>query len=296
MIYSLQNPKDLQNAIGFISLYSASPALCYDTSAKRDSKTKAFDFISIGEKDSSNILKTLEHEYVDYRLSAQETGKENQPPPKERSETLNFYLLEDHPINLLRSLVGFEIMRSPEYSVTEKINAYADFFGNFYVTKRTTEILEEVLIKFEMLFSGDSKVDPSLESVYVVKGLKFKQRDQLADLLKTWLSVTRTSNGKKEYWEESRGWGWSNRSDSGVSEPGLVERKVGRARKPGGRGLRLGREELPRPHQTRLHGGTRYLTNCQRPRLAWSGFPSSSPSDWRGFLSRSTTSPSPTSL
>ena len=209
MIYSLQNQKDLQNALGFVPLYSVSPAIAYDSSESCPWTPQVTNFVSIGEKDSANLLKTLEFLYVDFRLSLgeQQKNKENaetlQETPKKHGKSANFFVLEDHPLCLLRSLIGFEIMRDPLLSISDKIKSYLDFFGNFYITKRTQEILRDVLIRLEMLFSGDSKLDPKLKQILVIEGLKFKERDQLADLLKTWLLVIKDKEKDQIYWEES---------------------------------------------------------------------------------------------
>jgi hypothetical protein len=218
MIYSLQKPQDFQNALGFLPMYSISPALSYTTSSpyqnhhssQLQKKTTKTDFVSIGEKDSSNILKTLEFLYVQLRISKiGSEQKENKEPVNKDDliqDPINFYIIEDHPLHLLRSLIGFEILRNPELSISDKINIYSDFFGNFYITKRSREVILEILINFERIFSDDDKADQKMADIYIQKGLKYKERDQIAALIRLWMAVFRQESKDKEYWEESKFW------------------------------------------------------------------------------------------
>ena len=262
MIYSLQNQKDLQNAMGFVPMYGMSPGIPYDMAFDNPpDQNSVSHFISLGEKDSSNILKTIEMHYVAFRLSRQTGGPDEQVTPEdapnqasEQSRQADFYVLENRPLNLLRSLVAVQIMAHRGLSVTEKVDIFADFFGNFYIVKRTKEVLRDILVEFERLFAGDSKTEQSYSETYIVAGLKYKERDQLAELLREWLEILSQSEGQKEFWEEGETPAPSNPRNQRLQEQGLVQGPVGRAAQPRRRGLRLGPQGLPRPARHRLSG------------------------------------------
>ena len=222
MIYSLQTARDVQNALGFHSMYSSSPARALPfpmTSAPHlpplstetpqvthddpDLKAQSLTALFLGPKDSACILKTLERQML--------LAGDN----KTNSMDLEIGLLENHPLCLLRSLIGLEILRDPDFSVRDKVDAYTDFFSNLYVTQKTKECLQKVCTQLEWFLDGDRRADDlDLGKVYQINGLKFREKDDLVELLKLWLNVMRDTKTNRVEWDISKHSIFLKRADS----------------------------------------------------------------------------------
>lgn len=238
MIYSLQTARDVQNALGFHSMYSSSPARALPfpmntvphlpTLSKENTQTtqndpdittqndpdvttqndqdvisltqpesnltsKSLTALFLGNKDSASILKTLERQML--------SGLTH----KSHQLDLEIGLVENHPLCLLRSLIGLEILRDRDFSVRDKVDAYTDFFSNLYVTQKTKDCLQKVCTQLEWFLDGDRRADDlDLGKVYEVNGLKFKQKDDLVELLKLWLKVMKDTKTNRVEWDLSR--------------------------------------------------------------------------------------------
>ena len=107
-------------------------------------------------------------------------------PGVKRENPIHFYLHETEPENLARSLLFLTIISETQLTVRERMELFLDIYGNTLIRSRTASYLDEISVEISRLITEHRKGTSVLKDLIDFETLKFKERDEIEDIVNTW--------------------------------------------------------------------------------------------------------------
>jgi dynein assembly factor 3 len=96
---------------------------------------------------------------------------------------LHFYIFEKHPEGLARDLLLLQTLHDWELPIRQRCNVWLEIYGNCLVQERTSKYIAQKGLELIQLLCNESGAMRDLVDLGL---LKFKQRDELENVFKTW--------------------------------------------------------------------------------------------------------------
>eukprot|EP00592_Proboscia_alata_P017718 CAMPEP_0194400160 /NCGR_PEP_ID=MMETSP0174-20130528/127054_1 /TAXON_ID=216777 /ORGANISM="Proboscia alata, Strain PI-D3" /LENGTH=392 /DNA_ID=CAMNT_0039196635 /DNA_START=36 /DNA_END=1215 /DNA_ORIENTATION=+ len=166
----------LTHALGVHSMWGFTPAknLVTDVSRKRGERdsTQPFNILLVKPCDPRHIIKTM---------------SEAKLRPEGFTRPIHFYILEEHIEVLARHLLLFHIFLDVSIPIRHRAALFLEVFGNSLVQERTAEYIENAGIILTELIHKDGC---SMSNLFDLSFLKFRERDNLETVFKSWKTST----------------------------------------------------------------------------------------------------------
>lgn len=162
-------------ALGFISLWGFTPAInCFANvdNVNVEDDTEINILLSETGGDARHLLKSI---------------TDILPLKKNRSQPINFYIHERQKENLGRLILFLTIVCETGISMRERMEIFLDIFGNCLIRDKTSTYLESITHELIQLVTEHEKCTSMLKGIFDFSTLKFKERDQLEDVLSGYL-------------------------------------------------------------------------------------------------------------
>jgi len=156
---------EVAEAIGFIHFWGFTPARNFLDQTEDKSSV---NLLISGTGDVRHLLKSLSD------ISTQE-----------REVSLNVYLHETSAESLARHLLLLLVVNDTELPVRERVEFFLDVYGNALNRERTSEYIS-MRAKQLVHIVTEHRLAPPVKELFDLSGLKFKERDQLEEIFKSW--------------------------------------------------------------------------------------------------------------
>merc|ERR1711976_171536 len=160
-------------ALGFTYFYGWSPAIDFLIDPSLKSK-KNVSVLLNNTTDIRHVIKTLADNANSYK----------------DIENLEIYILENYKECFARDMILLEIINNANESYRERIELFYDIYWNCFIREKTCWYIENKIKELQNAVSDYDKSKLVTKSIYNFKELKFKDRDDLVDIFKSWSSKT----------------------------------------------------------------------------------------------------------
>jgi dynein assembly factor 3, axonemal len=109
------------------------------------------------------------------------------PLKHNRTKPINFYIHEKQKENLGRLILFLTLVCETGISMRERMEMYLDLFGNCLIRDKTSSYLEGITHELIQLVTEHEKCTSMLKPIFDFSTLKFKERDELEDVLSGYL-------------------------------------------------------------------------------------------------------------
>lgn len=167
---------DKIEALGFKSYYGLSPSI---------NVFKPTPDVTINVNDDSEPINVLISDCSDIRHILKSCS-ESLHPGTNRTNPINFYIHETDPENLCRDLLFLTIICETQMTFRERMELFVDLYGNTMIRSKTAHYLDEIAVELSRLITEHRKCKSVLMDIVDLETLKFKQRDDLEDIINTW--------------------------------------------------------------------------------------------------------------
>lgn len=164
----------MTEAIGFVPFWGFTPALNLLTGTE------------ISLEDDEEEINVLISECADIRHILK-TLSECVPLKKERSKQVNIFLHEKQKENLCRAILFLTISCECHLSQRERQELFLDLYGNCLLRDKTANYLESIVQELIQLVTEDDRCKSVLKEVVSLQYLEYEARDEMEDVLKTYL-------------------------------------------------------------------------------------------------------------
>jgi len=103
-------------------------------------------------------------------------------------ENLEIYVLENHKESFARDMILLEVINNANESYRERIELFFDIYWNCFIREKSSWYIENKIKELQNAVSDYDKSKLVTKSIYNFKELKFKDRDALLDIFKSWSS------------------------------------------------------------------------------------------------------------
>jgi dynein assembly factor 3 len=167
---------DKLEALGFKSFYGQSPSI---------NVFKPSPDIVLNVNDDSEEINILVSDCSDIRHILKSCSESLHPGTK-RENPINFYIHETDPENLARDLLFLTIICETQLSMTERMELFTDLYGNTMIRSKSAKYLDEIAVEISRLITEHRKCQSVLTDLINFETLKFKERDDIEDIVNTW--------------------------------------------------------------------------------------------------------------
>lgn len=168
---------DVIEQIGFIQFWGLSPAIDFLEDRSAGSRSGALNVLLEGTSDMRHFLKTIAD---NCRINGKSDNSITQ---------LNIYVNEKQKEVICRWLLLLQIVQTTSLSFRERVELYLDVFGNALIREKTQRYIDSILPTLLNLVAEETKKTRTpLESVFDFKEVKFKERDEMMDVIRSWSS------------------------------------------------------------------------------------------------------------
>ncbi|KAL4428975.1 hypothetical protein ABPG74_011171 [Tetrahymena malaccensis] len=159
--------------IGFIHFWGLSPAIDFlDDIPQKD----AINVLLLCTSDLRHVLKTI----ADNCISNKDSSK---------IKKLNIYVYEKQKESFCRWLLLLQILQTTSLSFRERVELFLDVFGNAMIREKSQRYIDSILPTILNLIAEETKKTRTpLEQIFDFKEVKFKERDELSDIVNSWHS------------------------------------------------------------------------------------------------------------
>ncbi|CAD8212744.1 unnamed protein product [Paramecium pentaurelia] len=101
---------------------------------------------------------------------------------------LNFYIHEKYKETVCRSLLLLLIMHTKNFTYRERSDMFLEVFGNTFLRESTTNYIDKVIPFLDDLIAKETKFTSALNQIVDFRELKFKDRDEMTEVIRSWYS------------------------------------------------------------------------------------------------------------
>jgi len=108
--------------------------------------------------------------------------------PTDSKQKINIYVNELDKELLCRFLLQLTILNEHEFTTRERMELFLDTYGNTLIRQKSQNYLDHIIKEFGHLITQDPKCKASIRKIIDISLLKFKERDEIDDIFKSWHS------------------------------------------------------------------------------------------------------------
>lgn len=155
-------------SIGFIHFWGISPPI---NVLDQKSEDERINILLAGTSDLRHILKTV----ADNCRS-------------EKPKCLHFYFYETSKELISRLILLLQVLHLSSLSYRERLELFLDIYGNNLYREKTQKYIDQQISDILNLLAEDGKTRTPLKQVFDFSELRYKDRDEIVDSVKSWSS------------------------------------------------------------------------------------------------------------
>lgn len=101
---------------------------------------------------------------------------------------LNFYIHEKYKEPVCRSLLLLLVMHTRNFTYRERSDIFLEVFGNTFLRESTSQYIDIVIPFLDDLIAKETKHVSALNQLIDLKELRFKDRDEMTEVIRSWHS------------------------------------------------------------------------------------------------------------
>ena len=165
-------------ALGWISFYGYTPSIDFFKNSNIDPADDDRDInVLLSEcSDLRHIFRSL-CEMIPLKFK------------KPREHKLNIYIHEKNLENIARDLLLLTLICETSYSKRERMELFMDLYANTMIRPATDAYLQDITNELIQLVTEDERCQSVLKPIVHFDSLKFKERDELEDVISSYYNV-----------------------------------------------------------------------------------------------------------
>lgn len=167
----MNSSQEVAAAIGFSSFWGFSPAFELNTIAPDQ---KSLVILLSGTSDIRHILSTLSSLIIEGKPSS--------------VETVHFYVYEREKEALARSILLLQVICESNIAYQERVDLFLDLWANAFLREKSSKFLDSLIPELDRLVCDNAKCQLPIKGLVDFSLLKYKERDDLCDIFKSWSS------------------------------------------------------------------------------------------------------------
>lgn len=89
----------------------------------------------------------------------------------------------------MRCLLFLEILHQVHLNHRERVELFLDLYGNNLITERSQKFVDSFIPEYLYFLAEEKKCKAALKNLVSLHEIKFKERDEMSDIVKSWKST-----------------------------------------------------------------------------------------------------------
>jgi dynein assembly factor 3 len=89
---------------------------------------------------------------------------------------------------LARAMLELSILNETDLTMSERVELFLDIYGNCLIRQKSQHYLDYMVKELSRLITQDARCEVALKKILDLSLLKYKQRDELEEVVKSWYS------------------------------------------------------------------------------------------------------------